>query len=97
MKSQCLTTHYNGLDIVQARHVMSAYCGSYVCKLLATHGWADMHPVHLSMTVDNAHIHILDTTLSPNNTEECDILGVANFCCIGAVGELTWAIIMCYP
>ena len=97
MKRQGLLTHYNGLDIIQARNFISVNCGSYVRKLLASHGWTDMHPVHLPMAADNAHIHSLDTAIPPSNTAECEALEAANFRYRGAVGELIWAMITCRP
>jgi Reverse transcriptase (RNA-dependent DNA polymerase) len=97
MKRHGLLTHYNGLDIIQARNFISVNCGSYVHKLMASHGWTDMHPVHLPVAADNAHIHFLDTAVPLSNTEEGEALEAGNFCYQGAVGEHIWAMITCRP
>jgi hypothetical protein len=66
MKRQGLLTHYNGFDIVQTSDYITLHCGSYIRKLLANHGWSDMHAKLLPMSSDNEHIHSLDTTVPPS-------------------------------
>ena len=97
LKRQGLLTHYNGLDIIQTRDYITLHCGTYVRKLLANHGWTDMHPTSLPMSPDNAHVRSLDTAVLPATTTEHDALESRHFRYRGAIGELIWAMITCRP
>jgi hypothetical protein len=95
MKRQSLLTHYNGFDIVQTRDYITLHCGSYIRKLLANHGWSDMHAKLLPMSSDNEHIHALDTAVPPPSNARHLALENGHFRYRSAIGELIWAMITC--
>jgi hypothetical protein len=98
MKRQGLLTHYNGIDIVQrTRNYITLHVGSYVRRIVESHGWSDMHPVALPMSTDNEHVRLLGTaTPPPNDTPACAALE-SKFRYRCGIGELIWAMITCRP
>jgi hypothetical protein len=97
MKRQGLLTHYNGIDIIQSSDHITLHCGTYIRKIVANHGWSDMHAKHLPMSSENEHIHALDTAEPPSTAAGKLALENAHFRYRGAIGELIWAIITCRP
>jgi hypothetical protein len=59
MKRQGLLTHYNGIDIIQTRDYITLHIGSYIRRIVESHGWSDMHKVALPMSADNEHVRLL--------------------------------------
>ena len=96
MKRQGLLTHYNGIDIIQTRDYITLHVGSYVRRIVASHGWTDMHPVTLPMSADNEHIRLLDTATPPADEAACKALE-SKFRYRCGIGELIWAMITCRP
>ena len=77
-----------GLDIVQARHLMSVHFGSFVCMPLTMYEWADMNPVHFPKASNNTYLYSLDSVVSPSTTDKCEALEAAYFCYCCALGTL---------
>ena len=96
MKRQGLLTHYNGIDILQTRDYITLHIGSYVRRIVASHGWQDMHSVALPMSADNEHVRLLDTA-TPPSTAAAQAALESNFRYRCGIGELIWAMITCRP
>ena len=96
MKRQGLLTHYNGIDIIQSRDYITIHVGSYIRRIIASHGWTDMHKVALPMSSDNEHIRALDSASPPLSEADCLLLEKL-FRYRGCVGELIWAMITTRP
>jgi hypothetical protein len=96
MKRQGLLTHYNGIDIIQTRDYITLHVGSYIRRIIESHGWTDMHRVTLPMSSDNDHIRLLDSA-SPPVSDSDRILLEKLFRYRGGVGELIWAMITTRP
>jgi hypothetical protein len=97
MQRQGLLTHYNGFDIIQASGHITLHCGTYIRKILANHGWSDIHSKLLPMSPENDHIHSLDTASPPTTDAGKLALENGHFRYRGAIGELIWAMITCRP
>ena len=54
-----------------------------------------MHPLYLTMAIDNEDIHSHHTVISRYNAADCEALKVAYFCYHGAIGELIWTMTTC--
>jgi hypothetical protein len=95
MKRQGLLSHYNGIDIIQTRDYVTLHVGSYLRKIIANHGWTDMHRITLPMSSDNDHIRALDLASPPTSLESQKYESLFRY--RGAIGELIWAMITCRP
>ena len=94
MKRQGLLTHYNGIDILQTRDYITLHVGSYIRRIVDSHGWSDMHPVALPMSADNEHVRLLDTATPPSDEPARAALeSKLRYRC--GIGELIWAMITC--
>ena len=96
MKRQGLLTHYTGIDIIQTRDYITLHVGSYIRRIIESHGWTDMHRVTLPMSSDNDHICLLDSA-SPPVSDSDRLLLEKLFRYRGGVGELIWAMITTRP
>lgn len=85
------------IDIIQSRDCITIHVlGSYLWRVIDSHGWTDVYKVTLLMSSDNDHVHVLDT-VSPPLLEADQVLLEKLFRYRGGIGELIWAMITTRP
>jgi hypothetical protein len=87
------STHYNGLDILQAREGIKLSCGTYIRKLQKAHGWNEMSNKSSLEPIDPKKVKELESTVGPdiNSKEGKELMKSNGFNYRGVVGEIVYA------
>jgi hypothetical protein len=87
-----LLTHFNGIDVVQARTHITITVERYLNMVFESHGWNNLIPLSLPMRPYNDFFQALDSAipLDPDVRAATDKL---RFRYHGAIGELIWPMI----
>jgi hypothetical protein len=92
------STHYNGLDILQAREGIKLSCGTYIRKLQKAHGWNEISSKSLE-PIDPNKVKELESTVGPHidSKEGKELRKQNGFNYRGVVGEIVYASITGRP
>jgi KUP system potassium uptake protein len=101
-ESKGLGTRYNGIDLLQTRHYLQLSCGTYIRRILQTHGWeapahheSDRHDL-VPMSSDS--MRTLDS-LPPGPLEDTPeyqaLQSTMGFSYRQVLGELIYAYVVC--
>jgi hypothetical protein len=86
------STHYNGLDILQAREGIKLYCGTYIRKLQKAHGWNEISNKSSLEPIDPKKVKELESTVGPDidSKEGKELRRQNGFNYRGVVGEIVY-------
>lgn len=93
-----LSSHYNGIDILQTREGIKIYCSTYLTNLSAVHGWdttskKPLEPIHPDA------VKLLESSKGPpiDSPEGKELAQRNALNYRGVVGEIVYAYILCCP
>lgn len=93
-----LTSHYNGLEIVQARDYVHIHVAPYLDKIIATHGWSEEgnNETRLIEPLHPSSIKELETSEGPEDPAEARAIEKsAGFGYRTGIGEIIFAYVTC--
>ena len=102
LKLQGIITYFNGVNLRQARDLITITCKMYLDRVFERHGWTQIATAStaktIPLTVDSTLIQELETTKGPSDLREQQVLEKEmGFSYRTAIGELICALITCQP
>ena len=103
LKHLGILTNFNSSDLLQSRHFVSLTCTSYLKRVLKRHGWETLNNKPpdrrcIPRNPDSTIMYTLEQTKGSTDLEEISVLeSTMGFSYKAAIGELIFAMIVCYP
>lgn len=99
IKCQGLITHSNGVDVEQTKYYVKILVGTYLCKVIAGHGWlasTPVGPLPTPMSSDPKYLAALDSAVPPEGAEAiAELARLMNVDYQKLMGEMILAMITC--